>query len=322
MEISNTPAATKQSEHKEPLAKLASALSRLGHSVEQKSKDVGQDAVDGIHEGLDAGGKVVSTVKHLVGALVNGKGKMPGGKVRQHTTLHSHNDEMQPHPLSDALRAGSSSVEVDTHLVDGKLLIGHDASLAKLVGRELEEYYLKPLAERVKKHGKVYSNGEKPFTLEIEFKEQAEESYAALKPMLKKYEKILTRYQDGKLVEGPISVVMTGRTPKQARKENPRLVAFDGAAGKLLSHPELVDKNMTPRLNGRWSDFFDWTGEGSISAKDRETLHTMVERSQARGVDLRFWEAPDNPRVWKILKDAGVQLINTDHPKEFANWDD
>ena len=319
VEITKTSAVKSSSEG--PVAELGSALSRLGHSVEQKSKSVSHDVADGVQQGLDAGREAVSTVKHLVGALGDGKGKMPGPKVRQHPTLHSHNDEMRSHPLSDALRAGSSSVEVDTHLVDGKLLIGHDAKLAKLVGRDLEEYYLKPLADRVKKHGKVYSNGEKPFTLEIEFKDQAEESYAALKPLLKKYEKMLTRYEDGRRVEGPVSVVMTGQTPMQARDENPRLVSFDGTASKLLSHPELVDKNLTPRVNGRWSDYFGWTGEGKMSAKDEATLKTMVERSKARGVELRFWEAPDNPRVWKILRDAGVTLISTDHPGDFAAWD-
>ena len=248
--------------------------------------------------------------------------EMPGDSVRQHPRLHAHNDELHKYPLISALRAGSSSVEVDTHLVDGQLLIGHDALSARLEARTLEDTYLKPLKKRVDKYGEVYKNHDAPpFTLEIEFKDSPEESYRSLESLLKKYPKMFTRYEDGKVIEGPVNLVLTGKIPAQARRQNPRLVAFDGSAQKLLDHPEEIDRYFTPRVNGRWSQFFAWDGQGEMSPQDMARLRKIVKNSDDRDVQLRFWDAPDTPEVWQLLSDAGVQLISTDYPGDFARWD-
>jgi len=38
----------------------------------------------------------------------------------------------------------------------------------------------------------------------------------------------------------------------------------------------------------------------------------MVEKAHARGYRVRFWATPDNRSAWAVLKDAGVDMINTD----------
>ncbi|MFN8608482.1 MAG: hypothetical protein U0931_13175 [Vulcanimicrobiota bacterium] len=294
-------AAHEVSEHI-PLAAVGKAVERLGQSAEHKA-----------HEAVD-----------FVTSLFDSPrpGHMPPGRVTQHPQLHAHNDELHDHPLVDALRAGSSSLEVDTQLVDGKLLIGHDLEQAKWWNRSLEDTYFKPLKQRIDRYGAVYTNSDAPpFTLEIEFKGDSTDSYRALKPLLHKYQNLLTRYQDGQIIEGPIHVVLTGHIPRQARRDNPRLLAFDGSARTLLDHPERIDRYQTPRVNGAWSDFFQWDGQGEMSARDMATLRKIVKHSDDRDVLLRFWDAPDTPEAWKLLSQAGVQLINSDHLREFADWD-
>jgi hypothetical protein len=294
-------AAHEVSEHT-PVASLGKALERLGESARHK---------------LDDGADIVTS---LFGH--GDPADLPGGRVRQHPELHAHNDEQHEHPLVGALRAGSSSVEVDTHLVDGKLLVGHDFWQAQADQRSLEATYLKPLQERIKKYGKVYTNSDAPpFTLEVEFKDEPKASYKALQPLLKKYENLFTRYQDGQVIPGPINLVLTGKIPPEALTQNPRLLAIDGSAWQLLNHPEQVDRYQTPRVNGKWSDFFGWDGHGQMSAKDMATLRKIVKHSDDRDVQLRFWDAPDTPEAWKLLSDAGVQLISSDHLDEFAKWD-
>ena len=58
-----------------------------------------------------------------------------------------------------------------------------------------------------------------------------------------------------------------------------------------------------------------------MSARDMATLRKIVKHSDDRDVLLRFWDAPDTPEAWKLLSQAGVQLINSDHLREFADWD-
>ncbi|MFN5648136.1 MAG: hypothetical protein ACK458_11515, partial [Sphingobacteriales bacterium] len=40
---------------------------------------------------------------------------------------HAHNDYQHQQPFDGAYQAGFSSIEVDVHLRNGKLLVGHDA---------------------------------------------------------------------------------------------------------------------------------------------------------------------------------------------------
>src|SRR5215212_7420284 len=79
---------------------------------------------------------------------------------------HAHNDYEHARPLFDALDHGFCSVEADIHLVDGALLVAHDADKVD-PKRTLESLYLEPLRARVQKNaGRVHSNGP-PFLLMI-----------------------------------------------------------------------------------------------------------------------------------------------------------
>lgn len=65
---------------------------------------------------------------------------------------HSHNDYEQKNPFHEAYNEQFGSIEADVHLVDGKLLVGHDN---KDLGpsRTLENLYLIPLSQYNDKKG-------------------------------------------------------------------------------------------------------------------------------------------------------------------------
>jgi len=89
---------------------------------------------------------------------------------------HAHNDYEHPNPLLDALEQGFTSVEADVHLVDGELLVAHDADETNL-DRTLRKLYLQPLLERVRAHeGRVYPQGP-TITLLVDFRSAGAETY-------------------------------------------------------------------------------------------------------------------------------------------------
>ena len=45
---------------------------------------------------------------------------------------------------------------------------------------------------------------------------------------------------------------------------------------------------------------------------ERDRLHSIVEQAHDRGRVVRFWATPDSPALWRELRAAGVDLINTD----------
>jgi glycerophosphoryl diester phosphodiesterase len=49
-----------------------------------------------------------------------------------------------------------------------------------------------------------------------------------------------------------------------------------------------------------------------MSASDSARLKGLVSQAHAQGRKIRFWALPDRPEAWKLCRDAGVDLINTD----------
>lgn len=65
---------------------------------------------------------------------------------------HSHNDEVNVNPLFAALNAGFCSIEVDVQFKDGLILIGHDADKLSNATATLENVYINPLIDLIKRN--------------------------------------------------------------------------------------------------------------------------------------------------------------------------
>lgn len=236
------------------------------------------------------------------------------------TNVHAHNDYEHKRPLFDALDCGFCSVEADIHLVDGKLLVAHSRAAVK-PGRTLQSLYLDPLRERVKKyHGRVYPAGP-PFWLLIDFKNSPAEMYPVLRQVLIEYSDIMTTWEDGKIKQGAVTAVLTGSHPEESilAGEKVRYAAIDGVLDALLRNPS---SDLVPWMSSQWSLSFKWRGDGAMPENEVQKLHEMVETAHKQGRLVRFWAAPDKINAWKTLRDAGVDLINTDDLKgaqEFLN---
>ena len=138
---------------------------------------------------------------------------------------HSHNDYMRPRPLLDALDAGFCSVEADIYLVDGELLVAHDADKTD-ASRTLRGMYLDPLRERVKRNGgRVYPGGP-PVTLFIDIKDDASATYPRLAAVLREYSEMLTSFTKDATETRAVTVLISGNSPRDlVAAEETRLAA-------------------------------------------------------------------------------------------------
>lgn len=233
---------------------------------------------------------------------------------------HAHNDYEHTRPLLDALDQGFCSVEADVWLVDGRLLVAHDRENAT-TERTLEKLYLDPLRERVERQGGRVFPGGPPFTLLIDFKSDATNTWLASCHVLRRYEKILTRFHAGRTETNAVTIVISGNRPRELiLAETNRLAAYDGRLDDLDSN---ASPHFIPLISDNWMRHFQWRAraeDGPMPASEREKLIWLVKRAHGQGRRLRLWAAPDNARAWGELHAAGVDLINTDNLEGLANY--
>jgi glycerophosphoryl diester phosphodiesterase len=238
-----------------------------------------------------------------------GSKKVDGGEVVPCRQAHAHNDYLHPRPLLDALDKGFCSVEADIFLVDGTLLVAH--SFVELSPtRTLKTLYLDPLRDRVNQNGgSVFGDGT-PFTLLIDLKSDGESTFVALNKLLNEYADVFSHSEAGELHPGAVSAIVSGNRPIETiTVASPRFAGIDGRLSDLASDtpPELM-----PLISDNWTNHFKWRGNGEISAEELAKLKSVITQIHAKGRIVRFWATPDNPAVWKVLRDAGVDMINTD----------
>jgi len=232
------------------------------------------------------------------------------GNSRPLVRAHAHNDYEHARPLLDALDRGFCSIEADVWLVDDRLLVAHDRDRVRS-DRTLEALYLDPLRARVRKNGgRVYPNGPGVILL-VDVKSDGEETYAALREVLRAYAEMLTALRDGQIQSNAVTVIISGnRAAKTMASESQRYAFVDGRLNDLQSNSATT---LIPLISDNWNQIFKWRWNGSMPEADRTKLKAIVDKAHVQGRKLRFWATPDTPAVWKTLRDAGVDLINTDN---------
>lgn len=237
---------------------------------------------------------------------------LPGTAAPAVTPLpraHAHNDYEHARPLLDALDQGFASVEADVHLVDGALLVAHDLKDAR-PDRTLESLYLAPLRERVQTNGGFVFDAVTEFTLLVDIKGDAAETYAMLDRTLEPYRPMLTRFTDDQRTPGAVTVILSGNRPVEAVTASPvRWVALDGRLPDLERNPSVF---LYPLLSDSWRPTFPWFRDEVLTQADRRRLRQLVDQAHAQGRRIRFWGVQDQPFAWRELHAAGVDLINTD----------
>lgn len=232
---------------------------------------------------------------------------------------HAHNDYEHPHPLTDALSHGFGSVEADIWLVDGQLLVAHDATELDPT-RTLESLYLDPLFQRVTANGgRVYRGYDLSLQLLIDIKTPGEATYLELTKRLRRYSRMFsTAYGGvgGRVRRGAVTAVISGdrgaRAPMEAEKV--RHAFYDG---RLEDMGTGVPASFIPLISADWTKTFTWQGTGPMPEEEREKLYQITVAARAARQKVRFWATPDlagpeRDAVWRELLAARVDYLNTD----------
>jgi glycerophosphoryl diester phosphodiesterase len=228
---------------------------------------------------------------------------------------HAHNDYEHNRPLIDALAQGFTSVEADVFLLKDSLYVNHNRPFMCDPARTLENLYLRPLREQIKRQvGQVYKGYNGPFYLFIDLKTEAESTYQALAKTLNRYRDILQICTAKKCKPGPVQVILSGNRPIDLLNQQvERLAAID-------ARPADLDKGFSaqfmPIVSDNYRNHFTWFGQGEMPSTEKEKLQSLVKKVHAEGKKLRLWASPENENVWRALREVGVDLINTDRLEE------
>jgi hypothetical protein len=229
--------------------------------------------------------------------------------VAPQSRAHAHNDYYHKRPLLDALQHGFTSVEADVILKDGDLMVGHSRFELR-ENRSLKSLYLEPLAKRVSENdGQVY-RAAKRFILLIDFKSNGAASLDVLRKQLKPYLHMLTRYENGKIHLGAVTIIISGSRPvAEVAALKTRYVFVDGRFADLQAKTR---SDLVPLVSAPWNGTFSWQGYGDISAKELQRLRAIIKAAHEQDKLVRFWAVPHSENLWQVFYNEGIDLINAD----------
>jgi len=221
---------------------------------------------------------------------------------------HSHNDYEQANPFVLAHQEQFGSIEADIHLVNGELLVGHDAKNLKSTNT-LTSLYLNPLKEQIQKNGgSPYTDPLRPLQLLIDQKTEATTTLNALVRLLNQYPSIINNRL--------IRIVISGNRPENFASY-PAFIWFDGILGTTYSSANLAKIAL---LSIDFTSLVKKVFPLAITTEENEKLVTLITAAHQQKKPVRFWATPDYAKAWETLIALQVDYINTDHISALADF--
>ncbi|CAG9999943.1 unnamed protein product [Clonostachys byssicola] len=255
-------------------------------------------------------------------------------------SCHSHNDYWRERPLFSALEAGCVGVEADVWAYKDELFVTHGLD-TMVPNRTLKSMYLKPLLQQLEgtgtsmstlptttPRGLYKSRPTQTMVLLVDFKSHPEKTWSLLMRELEPLRRsmLLTSYVRNQKIIRPITVVVTGDLPAHLLNQDESAESRDVFLDAPLSN---VQSGLYDAANSHWASMSLTKLVGRVSSSGLNSLQLDKIRSQVRsahdhGLQVRFWNLPTWPiglrnKIWASLREAGVDILNTDDPKNAAN---
>jgi len=163
--------------------------------------------------------------------------------------------------------------------------------------------------------GHVYPKSSRFFLL-IDIKDDPQPTYRELQKLLAKHADMLTSVEANTLRPGAVTIVLTGNRPKITPRDTQ--LRFAGLDGRLSDLGSQVPAHVMPMISDNWTKQFHWNGNGPMPESERTKLREIVKRAHDSGRVVRFWATPESETLWRELRAAGVDLINTDELARLA----
>lgn len=255
--------------------------------------------------------------------------------------LHSHNDYWRPLPFYSALSVGAISVEADVWLKNGTLHVGHEES-ALTKERTFDSLYIQPILSVLRaqnpnssyvsdlptKNGVYDTSAGQTLYLFVDLKTDGPTTFPvvikALEPL--RAAGYLTTFNGTGVTSGPVTVIGTGNTPlSQVQGVSPRDYFYDGPLPTLNSTFNNITADVSPIASTSFSSQFGEVRNATFNATQSALLKEQIETAHEKGILVRYWDQPGWPvntrnGIWRLLWDAGADLLNVDDLEGAANF--
>lgn len=258
--------------------------------------------------------------------------------------IHSHNDYWRKVPLFTALRQGCIGVEADVWLFDDAarsdtLLVGH-VEAALQPNRTFQSLYIDPLVKILEHQNpdtwffQGHPNGvfdtapNQTLALLVDVKTAGTATWAKVVEQLEplRSRDWLTHVDAaGTVHTRPVTVVGTGNTPFADVVANTtyRDYFFDAPLSRLEKTADTYDGTNSYYASVSFGSTIGSPWMGGLGAEQVERIRAQVRAAHDRGLKVRYWDLPSWPvstrnRIWTLLVDEGVDILNADDVKSAA----
>jgi alkaline phosphatase len=227
---------------------------------------------------------------------------------------HSHNDYKQKKPFFTAYQSKMASIEADIWEKDGDLYVAHEKNEIRKKNT-LDALYIQPIVKIFNENGgRAWKSSEQVFQLLIELKSPTVQTLNLLIQKLNVHQEVF----DCKANKYAVRIAITGNIPpKETFTDYPDFIRFDGGIDESYTNEQLKKIAL---VSDNLEIFSNWKAKGAIPEQDREILLNAVNAAHAKGLKIRFWNAPDNPETWSEFIKLGIDFINTDQPEMYNKY--
>ncbi len=221
---------------------------------------------------------------------------------------HAHNDYAKcfRRPAFRAISYGCTSIEIDIFHYKDKLKIAH-VPLFLSLRKEFESTYLKPLHDYYLSKGHYFKSKDQKLILMLDFKRSAGSIYYILRPVLDKYKGVLSYYDHGNWIDGPIQILISGAKPYQeVFADSIQFMFLDGNPSDL--DKEGFSATIFPRISCSYRSLVS----GKLDDAEMLAIKQLSQKVQDKGSSLRFWAVPNRINLWKKLRELGVDWLQVD----------
>lgn len=220
--------------------------------------------------------------------------------------IHAHNDYDNVRPLWNALENKINSIEADVVLARGSLIVTHSENETRRK-KSLSVLYLDPIIALFEKNiGQISTDKDYKIALMIDIKKDSKEVLQELIRLVEPFRKVFDRSVNPMAVQ----IIISGdRGPSSEWKNYPSYIYFDGRP------TEQYDKDALDKIALISDNYFNYLKFRNNSG-DSALITAVIQKAHALQKPFRFWGAPDTENVWQLLKNCGIDIINTDKLEE------
>lgn len=220
--------------------------------------------------------------------------------------IHSHNDYDNVRPLWNALDNKVNSIEADVVFAKGTLIVTHSEKEIRRK-KTLSALYLDPIIELFKKNnGQIAADKDYRIALMIDIKKDTKEVMQELIRLVAPYRNIFDRSVNPNAVQ---LIISGDRGPSSEWKNYPSYIFFDGRP------TEEYDTEALGKVAWISDNYFNYLKFRNNSG-DSILISSTIQKAHSLHKPFRFWGAPDTEPVWQLLKNCGIDIINTDKLEE------